>query len=279
MGNVKKISTLLTTLLLATFLIQISSVSVACPQESKDTIKTACPDDESFATWQDSNGQAYLFIYAKNYYELGLLTGQYLATEILTFDAILKYLISSYGLSMDQILYFANIYNQFIPEDYKLEIQGIADALDLTYTDVLLQILFLDLYYGILQPLMVGLDGLSACTAFGISNGWGRHNIIGQNMDFGFIFYPTVSWVKYKVAGKNTVFSLRVGAMSLAIGKNRKVASTMTLVQTWKVAEFGVPTTIKARIAFETCRTAKDFLAVMISSSVFSLILNPLMIF
>jgi hypothetical protein len=55
--------------------------------------------------------------------------------------------------------------------------------------------------------------------------------------------------------------------MSLAIGKNRKVASTMTLVQTWKVGEFGVPTTIKARIAFETCKTAKDFLAVMTSSA------------
>ena len=266
MEKLKKVMVLMTTLLLTTLLIQMSSVNVVgCSRGSIDSIKPACQKD-SYAEWRDSNGQAYLFIYAQNYYDLGLLTGQYLTAEILTFNSILEYLIYSNGLSMDQILYFANIYNQFIPEVYQLEMQGIADATGLTYTQILFQIIFLDLYYGILQPLMIGIDSLHACTAIGISNGRYRQNTLGQTMDFGLAFYPTLSWVKYKVADKNMVFSLRMGAMSLTIGKNKKVTSTMTLVQTWKVGDFGVPTTIKTRIAFETCNTALEFSDIMTSS-------------
>ena len=57
-----------------------------------------------------------------------------------------------------------------------------------------------------------------------------------------------------------------MGASTLAIGKNKRVSSTITLVQTWKMANFGVPTGIKARIAFENCKSASEFFKVMTSS-------------
>jgi hypothetical protein len=266
--RVKKFNKLilgLSALLIVTTMVGINSVRACENYELNRDIPITSSAIKGFAQWKSSNGQAYLLINAQDYYSLGYLTGKGLVNQILTMDAIIKSVICSYGLNLQEILYYAQIYDLFIPMEYKNEMQGIADATSLTYLDVLLQEVFLDLYYGILIPAQIGIDGVGACTALAIKNTkW--HATIGQNMDFGIIFLPTLAYVKYTVMGKQAVFSLRMGASTLAIGKNKRVSSTLTLVQTWKMANFGTPTGIKARIAFENCKTASEFFEVMTSS-------------
>ncbi len=255
----------LSALLIVMMMVGINSVT-ACEDyvENRDIAITSSKT-KGFAKWKSSNGQFYLLVNAQDYYSLGYLTGKGLMDQILTMDAIIKSLISSYGFRLQEILYYAQIYELFIPMEYKDEMQGMADATMLTYLDILLQIVFLDLYYGILIPTQIGLDGVGACTALGVKNTkW--QVTIGQNMDFGLAFLPTLSYVKHTVMGKQAVFSLRMGASTLAIGKNKRVSSTLTLVQTWKMANFGTPTGIKARMAFENCKSASKFLEIMTSS-------------
>ena len=255
----------LCTLLIITMMVGINSVTACEDYNLNREISITSSAIQGFARWESSNGQAYLHINARNYYSLGYLTGKGLTNQILTMDAIIKSLISSYDFNLQEILYYAQIYDLFIPEEYKDEMQGMADATILSYRDILLQIVFLDLYYGILIPTQIGIDGVGACTALVVKNtNW--HVTIGQNMDFGLIFLPTLSYVKHTVMGKQAVFSLRMGASTLAIGKNKKVSSTLTLVQIWKMANFGTPTGIKARIAFENSKSASEFFKIMTSS-------------
>ncbi|MFX1340120.1 MAG: hypothetical protein ACFFDK_16030, partial [Promethearchaeota archaeon] len=148
------------TILLATTLFGITTNAFAIenntsksskPKEQKPnfveeiSVKSSCLC--SYAKWKEDNGQKYLHIITANHYELGYLEGQNLANEIITMDYILKNLIASYNLDINQIIYLAYIYDQFIPEEYKTELTGIADAIPtLSYTDILLQVVFLDLY-------------------------------------------------------------------------------------------------------------------------------------
>ncbi|MFX0025292.1 MAG: carcinine hydrolase/isopenicillin-N N-acyltransferase family protein [Candidatus Hermodarchaeota archaeon] len=226
-------------------------------------LDTSCRDsDYSFAEWRGDN-QRYLYIQASDYYTLGYLTGQYLTYQIIAFDNLIDYFIDAYNLDFQLILYFASQYE--IPEPYYTEMLGIAEATGLSYYEILLQHVFLDVYYGILIPLQISQQNIGACTGFAVKNS--RQNVVhGQTMDFGFVFFPTFAWVHHKVFGKNEVFSLRMGASSLAIGKNKRVSCTQNLIQSWAFADFGVPTSLKSRIAFETCRTAKDFISVISSS-------------
>jgi hypothetical protein len=255
----------LSTLLILIMMVGINSVTACEDYGDNRDIRITSSKTKGFAKWKSSKGQSYLLVNAQDYYSLGYLTGKGLIDQILTMDAIIKSLVSSYGFNLQEILYYAQIYDLFIPTDYKDEMQGMADATMLYYSDILLQIVFLDLYYGILIPTQIGLDGVGACTALVIKNTkW--HVTIGQNMDFGLAFLPTLSYVKHIVMGKQVVFSLRMGASTLAIGKNKKVSSTLTLVQSWKIANFGIPTGIKARIAFESCKSASKFFEIMTSS-------------
>jgi hypothetical protein len=255
----------LSTLLIASMMVGINSVRACEDFGPNRDIPIRLSAIQGFAKWKSSNGQAYLLIKARDYYSLGYLTGKGLMNQILTMDAIIKSLISSYGFDLQEIIYYAQIYDLFIPMEYKDEMQGMADATTLSYLDILLQVVFLDLYYGILIPAQIGIDDVGACTALAIKNTkW--HVTIGQNMDFGLPFLPTLAYVKHTVMGKQAVFSLRMGASTLAIGKNERVSSTLTLVQTCKMANFGTPTGIKARIAFENCKSASKFFEVMISS-------------
>jgi hypothetical protein len=252
-------------LLIVTMIMGLNSVTACEDYESNRDRSIKSSTIQGFARWKSSNGQSYLLVNARDYYSLGYLTGKGLLNQILTMDAIIKSLISSYGLNMQEILYYAQVYDLFIPTEYKEEMQGMVDATTLSYLDILLQIVFLDLYYGILIPTQIGLDNVGACTALVIKNTkW--HVTIGQNMDFGLIFLPTLSYVKHTVMGKQAVFSLRMGASTLAIGKNKRVSCTQTLVQTWKMANFGIPTGIKARIAFENCKSASKFFEIITSS-------------
>lgn len=226
-------------------------------------LNSSCNQEKnSFAEWRGEH-QRYLYISAESYYDLGFLTGQYLISQIIAFDNIIDYFIYTLNLDLQNILYFANNYQ--IPESYKEEMHGIADATSLTYEEVLLQVVFLDLYYGILIPLQISSGNIGACTAFAVKNR-NSHFIHGQTMDFGLIFQPTLVWVRHKIIGKEEVFALRMGASTLAIGKSRKVSCTLNLVQTWKSGDFGIPTSIKCRIAFENCKNAPNFLSIMISS-------------
>lgn len=216
----------------------------------------------AYAEWRETNGQRYLNIIASDYYELGKKEGEYLKTEIIYMDFILKNLIISYNLSLPMILYYVGLYE--IPEDFKQESLGMAEKTGLTYEEIILQRVFLDLYYGILQPSIIGIDlpKLAGCTAIAVKNSK-RNSVIGQNIDFGYAFKPTLAWVKYKIFGRQTVFSLRMGASELPIGKSRIVSALVTLVQTWKIHQFGIPTGIKSRIAFETARNSQKFLEIM----------------
>ncbi|MFX0031775.1 MAG: C45 family autoproteolytic acyltransferase/hydrolase [Candidatus Hermodarchaeota archaeon] len=245
-----------------------SSGSVSASEDTNSSIKSvslnsSCPQKhENFAEWRGKN-QKYLFVVAENYYELGFLTGHFLLSQIITFDNIIDYFIQALNLDLNTILFYAKMYN--IPESYKSEMQGIADATGLTYEDILLQVVFLDLYYGILIPLQVSSNNIGACTAFAVKIR-NSHIVHGQTMDFALIFQPTLVWVHHKIHGKKEVFTLRMGASTLAIGKNRRVSCTLNLVQTWKKGNFGVPSSIKSRIAFENCKNTEDFLSIMISS-------------
>ncbi|MFX1494435.1 MAG: C45 family autoproteolytic acyltransferase/hydrolase [Promethearchaeota archaeon] len=227
------------------------------------SLDTSCGDsDYSFAEWR-GDYHRYLYIQASDYYTLGYLTGQYLAYQIVAFDNLIDYFIDAYNLDFQLILYFASQYE--IPEPYYTEMLGIADATGLTYYEILLQHVFLDVYYGILIPLQISQQNIGACTGFAVRSS--RRNVVhGQTMDFSLVFFPTFAWVHHKVLGKNEVFSLRMGASSLAIGKNKRVSCTQNLIQSWAFADFGVPTSLKSRIAFETCQTAKDFISIITSS-------------
>ncbi|MFW9772608.1 MAG: C45 family autoproteolytic acyltransferase/hydrolase [Candidatus Thorarchaeota archaeon] len=227
------------------------------------SFKSSCSqEDKSFIEWRGTE-QKYLYVVAENYYDLGFLTGQFLMSQIIAFDNIIDYFIYALNLDLQTILYIANNYE--IPQPYQDEMEGIADATGLSYEEILLQIVFLDLYYGILIPLQVSSNNIGACTAFAVKNR-NSHFVHGQTMDFGLIFQPILVWVHHKIIGKEDVFTLRMGASTLAIGKNQKVSCTLNLVQAWKIGNFDVPTSIKCRIAFETCKNAKNFLSVMLSS-------------
>jgi hypothetical protein len=245
-----------------------SSVSVSASNDLNSNIEnvplnSSCSQvNENFAEWRGEQ-QKYLYVVAKNYYDLGFLTGQFLISQIIAFDNIIDYFIYTLNLDLQTILYFANNYE--IPDSYIDEMQGIADATGLTYKEILLQVVFLDLYYGMLLPLQVLSNNIGACTAFTVKN-TNSHFVHGQTMDFGLIFQPTLVWVHHKIIGKDDVFALRMGASTLAIGKNHRVSCTLNLVQTWKRGDFGIPSSIKCRIAFETCKNAENFLSIMISS-------------
>lgn len=269
------VSITILSLLFISGLLSLTSNVIACKVDDQEkssdsnfseTVDTSC-ENFGFAKWRESNGQQYLFIYATDHYTLGKLLGQNLAPQILTMDYVLKQMIISYNLSLQEVLFLASIYNLYIPEENKQEMMGISDAIPLlSYEDILMQRIFLDLYYGILVPSMVGVDpGLAACTAITARNSKYRYSI-GQTMDFGIYFKDTLSWVKYKIPGNYMSFMLFMGSAALPIGKSQKVSCTLNLVQTWKLAEFGIPTSIKAQIAFENSKSAENFLSLMCSS-------------
>ncbi|MBD3196215.1 MAG: hypothetical protein GF317_14250 [Candidatus Lokiarchaeota archaeon] len=234
--------------------------------QPENTIKTSGLYQKK-AEWKYSGGQPYLNIIAKNHYELGRLQGEYAKDQILYADYVVKSLIASYNLSLDFLMPFVYLYALNIPIQYQLLILGTADAiLELGYEDILLQHIFIDMFYGILQPLMVNLPNLkiAGCTALGLKSE--DRIIIGQNMDFGLIFSPAIYWVNYKLPFKPEVFSIRLGAMALPIGTNRKVSSLITLVQTTKICKFNIPISIASYKAFEKAKNKEVFLDTLFES-------------
>ena len=271
MKKLKKTSiTLAFLLLFALSGIYLASFGIAFSYDEHGEIKNSYRGSNGKARWISSNGQSYLEIYSKDYYQLGYLTGQYLVQQILLLHNILNSMMQQYNIPQEQALYIAKMYEVYIPECYKEEMQGIADSIELlSYDDILLQICFLDAFYGQIIPQMTGLGitpiKIVGCTAIASKNK-GNSITLGQSMDFGYIFKDTLSFVKYKVKGKPTVFALKMGAMQLPLGKNRRVSSTITLVQTVVQGEINIPTMIKGKMAIENSKTAKEFQDIMTSS-------------
>ncbi|TFG04672.1 MAG: hypothetical protein EU539_10405, partial [Promethearchaeota archaeon] len=185
------------------------------------------------AKWQESNGQKYLEIISKDHYTLGRLQGKYLKRQIKKMNFILKRFVMFYDLKMDEIRSYSKAYEKCIPIQYKEELKGVSEVSGVEYDDLLFQVVFLDLFYGQLLPRMESRSFpiSAACTAIGVRD-TNNHYVMGQTMDFNPIFSPALSWVKYKVMGANTVFLLKMGIMSLPIGKNSRVSATLNLVQT-----------------------------------------------
>jgi len=175
----------------------------------------------------------------------------------------LKSFIKAYKFSLENFLLYT--YKYTIPADYKAEIQGLAEGTGLTYEQILLQKSWIDISYGILQPLMKVKENIGACTGFVVRNKKNQY-IQGQTMDFGLAFFPTINWLKYKISGKEPVFCLSVGCNTFPIGVNHDITSTLNFVQTLEMGEFGIPTSIKSQIAFENCRNLLEFFKVMTRS-------------
>ncbi len=163
---------------------------------------------KSSAELRSSNKQEYLEINARNYYEFGFLRGLHLKKKIRKAKRVFNAFVKAYKLSYKQFLSYAN--NYIIPDDYRDEIQGITDTTGLKYEQILVQKLWIDIYYGILQPSKMVEKNIGACTSFIVRNHKNQF-IHGQSMDFGLVFFPTFNWLKYKIRGKEPVFSLNLG--------------------------------------------------------------------
>ncbi len=217
----------------------------------------------SSAELRSSNKQEYLDIHAQNYYEFGYLRGLHLRKKIKIANRVFKAFVKAYKLSYKQFLSYAN--NYIIPDDYRDEIQGIAEATGLKYEQIMLQKLWIDIYYGILQPSKVVEKNIGACTSFIVRNHKNQF-VHGQTMDFGLVFLPAFNWLKYKIQGKEPVFCLNLGCYSFPMGKNHNTTSTLNLVQTRKLGDFGIPTSLKSQIAFENCKNPINFYKIMTHS-------------
>jgi hypothetical protein len=210
--------------------------------------------------WTESNGQPYLVLVAEDHYELGLLQGQYLAEEILYADALLDQMCAQYGLSIEMLIHLSRYYESFIPEEYISEMQGMADALPVSYDRILLQNCWLDIYYGQLVPAqaLAQLQASMGCSSFAVDSR--AFDVVGQTLDFGYIFSPAIFWLKYRVGDGPTVFCPGLGAGKVPAGKSDYVMASTNLVQTVAVGGPGMPYTIRARYAFENAKNAADFL-------------------
>lgn len=227
--------------------------------------------------WKSSNNQQYLEISASNYFELGKLEGQFLAEQIIYLDGLLEMLVVQNGLDMQEFLYYCFAYEEFIPECYKQEMRGIADVLPLPYEKILLQNVWLDIYYGQVIPAMALQSITMGCTAIAVNHRF--LDTIGQNLDFGSAFSPSISWIRYKVGESPVVFCMMLGSAKIPTGKSEYVLCTTNLVQTLWFGNIGMPYSICSRYAFETSTNAEDFRSKVIcdtSSWNYIILNNPL---
>lgn len=224
---------------------------------------------EGTAEWKVSDGQDYLEIQADDYYSLGYLEGKELASEIRTvWLAVHLQLDSEYKELYD------DYYDKFteLPdyEDYVDEMQGIADGasqangLPITFKDIFMQNIFLDLRYGHIK--VDGYLGEMGCTAIASKNDNGTITL-GQNFDLEPDFAPVLSWVSHKVGDNPRVFSLRFGGiLSAPIMMNEYgVKCLVNMVETNKTSdEVAVPAAILSRYAIERATTKDELFNYML---------------
>ncbi|MFX1391869.1 MAG: hypothetical protein ACFE9Z_17530, partial [Promethearchaeota archaeon] len=223
--------------------------------------------DTNYAEWRFSNNQPYLYVEADNYYALGLLEGQNLADQIAWMKLMIMLQAQDIGLSYDIAIYSALEYLDFIPNQYLLEMNGIADAIDtvsisfngdiyeisIDFMDILVQNCFWDIYYGKIIPMLTGYPQspliAGGCTAIGSHTN--KRPIFGQTIDLSLLMMPTVSWVYTKIHGKK-LFTFRMGSM-LAMGGINKwgLSISVNLIEVFNYGCTGVPLAIVYRSVLE----------------------------
>lgn len=217
------------------------------------------------ARWIETNGQKYLFVSANTPYELGYLTGQKLWSQIISLKFILMLMCSEFHLSYFQLEQRAKQYLSYIPIEQKDEMRGLADGstnsfgFPITFTDILIQNTFLDIFYGQIIPENPNL--VLGCTAI-VSKNDGGSIMYGQNFDFINLFSSTISFVLHKLGSHPSVFGIRFGAtLNIPMGKNEhNVTSLVTVVRSTIHSVLTIPTSCRARLAFESSTSADEFL-------------------
>jgi len=220
---------------------------------------------EGEATWITTNGQSYLQVSASDPYDAGYLTGQQLATQILSLKIILMALASQSDTSYKVIKDMANEYLPYIPEPYLNEMRGMAKGatnklgIALTFQDILVQNTWLDSFYGHVLPSQI-VQGPVGCTAIAVKNN-DSSIVIGQNFDFTQIFDRTLSYVHQILPTGHEIFGLRLGgSLNLPMGRTSNNLTVLTtLVQTNLELNFSTPVTVRSRIALESATTVEEF--------------------
>lgn len=211
-------------------------------------------DISGHSEWRDSNGQKYLYVEANNHYDLGYQTGYALSDKIFAMKALLVILSSSFGLSYFDIEKICNEYDSYIPENYKQEILGMSEGATagcgflISYTDILVQSVFIEALYGRHIPSELSIISDFGCTALGAINNDGSV-LVGQNMDLIKPMGSLQSFVLHKLGNDPLVFTHRLGGcLASPLGKNEYgLVLTVNLVQTKEIAQYTVPTFVLVR--------------------------------
>lgn len=219
--------------------------AVACESDTYET---------NYAEWRFSNGEPYLYVQADNYYTLGYLEGQNLAFQTAWMKFMILLQAEQIGLPYKVAIYYALDYLDYFPEEYILEMQGIADAIDVVqipfmgqvyeitidFLGVLAQNCFWDVYYGKIVPMLSGYPQppliVAGCTAIGSNTG--KKAILGQTFDISLLMQPTASWVYIKIQGKK-VFSFRTGSMLAMGGVNKHGVAIETIPNSYSIEIIG----------------------------------------
>lgn len=251
------------------------------------------------AQWRQSGPQAYLRVEAQDHYSLGYLEGKMLAHRVVNAEVLLSTIVTGEYREM------AREFLQFIPKEYAEEMRGIADGAThatgwiVTFEDVLLQNVFVELYYGRILPAKHGHSGGGndvegdttsvesaqagvaplqlGCTVVG-GPGPGGVPTVGQNFDFVNVvndegplengWLPSLAFVLHQLPGKPAVFDLRLGGMlALPCGKNSLgVTALINYVSCKLSSNASVPITVRTRQAWEAAGSAQEFLDVLVAS-------------
>lgn len=214
-----------------------------------------------YSEWRDSNGELYLYIEADDYYDLGYQTGKGLAMNI----ALMKYelMISSlmFGIDYFSMINLAKQYLEYIPDNYLLELYGMSEGATagsgfyLSFEDILVQSVFLEVIYGRVLPEKTISFG---CTAFGTVNS-NNKSLIGQNIDLVKPMGACGAFVLEKFQDYPLTFTYRIGACTLPMGKNEyDIVVNMNLVQLNIQSELTTPFFILAREAFSQSNTIEQ---------------------
>jgi len=231
--------------------------------------------ETNYAEWKFSNNQSYLYVKADNYYTLGYLEGQNLAFQTAWMKLMILLQAQEIGLSYDVAIHYSLDYLDYFPEEYLLEMNGFADAIDfvlvpfmgvvynitINFLDVLAQNCFWDIYYGKIVPMLSGYPQQPliavGCTALGSRTSWGRA-ILGQTIDISLLMQPTASWVYTKIQGKS-VFSFRTGSILAMGGVNKYgVAISTNLLEVFNIGCIGKPISVIYRSALENSKNLKQ---------------------
>jgi hypothetical protein len=221
--------------------------------------------------WRLSGSQPYLYVYAEDAYSLGYLTGKMLADQILTLKGLFLLLGITYDIQYSQLRTMANEYQTYFPADQIEEMHGMAAGASagsgfiITFSDILIQNTWYDVFYGRIAPTLPGPLGCTAILGWSniTSTDSNLHVIGGQNFDLQKPFGSTLAFVLHQLRGLPAIFGLRVGGcLNLPIGKNFfNVSTYVTLVQTNLVGDVGIPVCSRARTALSQASTADGFLS------------------